>query len=158
MRNSLTLIPDSDPILHTKADPVTDIAAVKAVVDEMFCLMGSVGGIGLAAPQVGISKRFFIMNVNGVKVVAINPVILEETKERMLMIEGCLSYPGQKRTIERSSEIKVEYTDLEGRTKKTRFKGLKARCFLHEYDHIEGIVFLDRETNEGSENGTGRFP
>lgn len=142
---TLTLIPDEDPRLHTKTKifnfrlhPQLDEA-----FDEMFDLMRKHNGIGLAAPQVGLEFRFFIMNLDDKEYVCINPYITKRSKETELRDEGCLSYPGDKVFVERAKEIRVLYTDRRGMPKQKKFTGLAARCFQHELDHLNGITFRD---------------
>ena len=142
---SLELIPDDDERLHTKTGPfnVRIYPNMKDTVDEMFALMRAHDGIGLAAPQVGMSFRFFIMDIDGTEYVCINPRVAKKSKETEVMDEGCLSYPGQKVLVERAKEITVSYQNLQGMPKRKKLKGLAARCFLHELDHLNGVVMSD---------------
>ena len=148
---TLKLIPDSDPVLHTKCEvfnPRFPDFPLQNVLDEMFVLMKEKNGMGLAAPQVGINKRFFIMEFDGQKIVCINPVIIRADKETKFLEEGCLSYPGTHVRVERSTKIRVSFLDRNGIKKTTTLHGIKARCFQHELDHLNGIVFLDRGEKE----------
>lgn len=106
-------------------------------------------GIGLAANQVNLNKRVFVMgseNIAGFpKPFAIfNPTILESSKEMVLDQEGCLSYPGLFLMVKRPSWIVAEYQDSQGNAKEIKIDGYLAKCFQHEYDHLEGICFVDR--------------
>lgn len=143
---SLELIPDSDPRLHTKTEVFNphEWDEMHATVEAMFKLMFEHDGMGLAAPQVGINRRVFIMWYNEKMYVCINPRIEKANKGTEVDTEGCLSYPGQKYAVEREAEIHVSYQDLRGRRIKKKMKGLLARCFQHELDHLNGIVMLDR--------------
>jgi len=141
----LKLIPDSDPVLHQKADPVQDVnEEVEPVLMEMISIMVRAGGVGLAAPQVGIKKRFFIIAYGGLTNVYINPEIIKTEPKTISMPEGCLSYPGQKREIIRPERIRVSYTTITGEQKSHYLNGMMARIFQHELDHLDGIVFLER--------------
>jgi peptide deformylase len=116
--------------------------------DKMFQLMYEAGGVGLAAPQVGISKRFFIMDVpeqdsERVKAIIINPQIAYCEGEQV-GDEGCLSFPGIYQTVSRQMRVIVKGQDLKGNEIELDVKGLAARCVLHETDHCDGIVFIDR--------------
>ncbi len=141
----LELIPDEDPRLHQK----TEVFNVKLypnldqIFNEMFAFMREHDGIGLAANQVGMKFRFFIMEVDGKEYVCINPRIIKRSKETEVKDEGCLSYPGQKVLVERAKEVRVSYQDRRGNSKTKKFTGLAARCFQHELDHLNGVVMGD---------------
>lgn len=105
-------------------------------------------GIGLAANQVGIAKRVFVIgskNVSGFPepFAVFNPHILRVSDEQELMKEGCLSYPDLWLSIKRPAVIEVEYQDSKGNTHEAAMSGLIARCFLHELDHLNGVCFVD---------------
>ena len=114
----------------------------------MFATMHDAGGVGLAAPQVGVSQRLFVMDVPegddtpAVRAAFINPEIKhvegEQTDE-----EGCLSFPGVFQTVRREMRVIASAIDHEGKEFEVDVKGLAARCILHETDHLDGIVFLD---------------
>lgn len=142
---TLELISDDDPRLHTKAEVVNirKYPQFDETVEAMFDLMHEHDGIGLAAPQVGIKSRFFIMELDGKEYVCVNPRVLKKGKETEVRDEGCLSYPGQKVLVERAKEIQVSYMDRNGFAKKKKLRGLAARCFLHELDHLDGVVMSD---------------
>lgn len=143
----MELIPDDDPRLHTKCDYINLNKLdwdLHSTVSEMFEVMKAKRGVGLAAPQVGITKRFFIMSYDDKDWVCINPKILFSSKDEISLGEGCLSYPSTYMTIYRPREVKVEFRTLENRKVTKRLDGILARIFQHEYDHINGIVFHDR--------------
>jgi len=141
----LKLIPDTDPVLHEKAEPVQNVnEEVEPVLMEMIAIMVRAGGVGLAAPQVGIKKRFFIIAYGGLTNVYINPEIVKSEPKTVNMVEGCLSYPGQNREIVRHERIRVAYTTITGEHKSHYVNGMMARIFQHELDHLDGIVFLER--------------
>lgn len=142
---TLELISDEDPRLHTKAEMFNPRKwdELDATVEAMFKIMKDHDGMGLAAPQVGIMKRLFIMHVGFRKYVCINPKITRYGKETRLKDEGCLSYPEQMVMVERALEIRVTYQDARGNNVKGKYSGLLARCFQHELDHLNGIVMSD---------------
>lgn len=142
---NLELIPDEDPRLHTKAAVFNphEWDDLHPTVDAMFKLMREHNGIGLAAPQVGIPKRLFIMSLDNKEYVCINPTVLKRGKKLVVRDEGCLSYPGQKVLVERPTEVRVSFQNLRGQRVTKKLVGLTARCFLHELDHLDGIVMSD---------------
>ena len=106
-------------------------------------------GIGLAANQIGITKRVFVMGSNNIEgfpepFAVFNPVIKEASKELILDHEGCLSYPDLFLTVKRPEWIVAEYQDSQGAIKEIRIDGYLSKCFQHEYDHLNGICFVDR--------------
>ncbi len=144
---TLKIIPDTDPILHTKCEvinPRSPDIPLSDIINEMFSLMVEFNGMGLAAPQVGIKRRFFIMGYGVTNFICINPSIIKASKETEFMEEGCLSYPGVKYMVERSKKVKVRYLTLTGRSVTTTLTGIWARCFLHELDHLNGKTFDER--------------
>ncbi len=133
------------PILREKALPVNNIDGdVRELVDNMIETMYAEGGVGLAAPQVGVSKRIIVIDTEekGV-IVLINPVIIKregETKEE----EGCLSVPGIYSPVRRSSSITVEAIDLDEKKVRITQEGFLAIALQHEIDHLDGYLFIDR--------------
>jgi peptide deformylase len=110
---------------------------------EMFETMEANKGLGLAAPQVGESLYFFIIDIEGHKFVFINPeIIKKEGKETFE--EGCLSFPRLFINIKRAKKIELKFQNTEGQEKTIKANGLLARVILHELDHLEGILFIDR--------------
>ncbi|MEP6924650.1 MAG: peptide deformylase [Pyrinomonadaceae bacterium] len=140
-----------EPVLHTVGKPVTEFdASLKKLVEDMFETMYDAGGVGLAAPQVGISERVFVMDcsareASSPKVALINPEIFAVEGEQ-LGEEGCLSFPGIFQKIKRNQRAIVRGQDIEGNDIEIDGVDLIARCILHETDHCDGIVFLDRMT------------
>ena len=143
----LELIPDDDPRLHSKAEILNlhQWPELNETIDAMFKLMHSHDGMGLAAPQVGVMKRLFIMwNSNSsTHYVCINPRVIKLGKKTAVKNEGCLSYPDQKVLVERPIEIRVTYQNLRGTKVTKKLVGIMARCFLHELDHLNGVVMSD---------------
>lgn len=148
-----------DPILRKKADPVEEINDdILKLVEEMIETMDACGGIGLAAPQIHHSIRLFVIRTPieieadrfepGEVEVFINPILFDPSEDSWQAPEGCLSIPTIRSSVERPKEITVEYTSLEGDRIKKRFSNWAARVIMHEFDHIEGILFIDRLDKE----------
>ena len=147
----LKIVTWPNPILETPADPVTNFNGdLKQLVDRMFETMYSAPGVGLAAVQVGVPKRLFVMDCSGGKdpaqrVVMINPEVVNmEGKQNGE--EGCLSFPGIYFGVERNLRAIVRAHDVSGNEFELDGTELAARCMLHETDHCDGIVFLDKMT------------
>ncbi len=147
----LKIVTWPNPILEIPADPVTEFNGdLKQLVDSMFETMYSAPGVGLAAVQVGAPKRLFVMDCSGGKdpaqrVVMINPEVVNmEGKQNGE--EGCLSFPGIYFGVERNLRAIVRAHDVNGKEFELDGTELTARCMLHETDHCDGIVFLDKMT------------
>lgn len=142
-----------EPVLLTVGKPVDEEdfgVEFEQTVADMFETMRDAGGVGLAAPQVGLSKRFFVMNVpdeegNSNPLTFVNPEILRVEGEQ-IGDEGCLSFPGLFQTVKRDMRVIVRAQDVKGSGIELDLTDLAARCVLHETDHCDGIVFLDRMT------------
>ncbi len=135
-----------DPVLRQRADEVTDIdARLVRLVDDMFITMYDAPGVGLAAPQVGVQKRFFIYDLDhgDGQQVLINPVV-EESDGEWEFTEGCLSIPGLHFDIVRPRRIHVTGVDLEGREVSLEADDYLARVIQHELDHLDGVLMLER--------------
>lgn len=147
IKQPLQLVDHTDPVLHQPCErfsfvnPQFDIVEFsQALVDKMRAS----GGMGLAANQVGKPYRIFAMESEPTYVV-INPKIIAVSDETVTLEEGCLSYPGLIIKVKRPLWIKVRFNYPNGAAATHRFEGMTARCFLHEFDHIEtGTTFLDR--------------
>jgi len=138
-----------DPVLQRRAAPV-DLAmeGLAEFVEEMKAAMKSANGVGLAAPQVGRSLRLFIASESGEvadAVAFINPE-LRTFGERVPFEEGCLSLPGVNGDVERPESVAVSWTDVHGKRHEEEFSKLMARIVQHEFDHLEGILFITRLT------------
>jgi peptide deformylase len=137
-----------DPILSKRGDPVTAFdAKLKALVEEMFESMYAAQGIGLAAPQIGISQRLTVIDISFKKnpeerIVLINPEIIER-EGKQFEEEGCLSLPEIREKVRRAARVKVRAQDTEGKWFETEGEELLARAFQHEIDHLDGILFID---------------
>lgn len=126
----------------------TDNGAVQLELD-MIEFMEKNRGIGLAANQVGLAKRVFVIGSNHIEgfpkpFAVFNPKIVEESEETILDKEGCLSYPGLWLNIKRPAVVKVEFQDSMGNFHEAALSGLIARCFQHELEHLDGICFVDK--------------
>jgi peptide deformylase len=147
----LKIVHYPEPVLLTPGKPVDAgefDRELDDVIDNMFETMYAAGGVGLAAPQVGISKRFFVMDVPGEddarqKAAFVNPEVIHIEGEQ-IGEEGCLSFPGLFQVVKREMRVVVRAEDRKGEKFEMDLKDLAARCVLHETDHCDGIVFLDR--------------
>lgn len=143
--HNLKLLKETDPALKT-TNTVWDWEQDGEVADlahAMLKFMFENNGIGLAAPQVGTNKRIFVMGNKTQSYVCVNPEILSTTGSGK-DIEGCLSFPGLWLHVTRPENIDVRYQDILGRWQEKSLTGLQARVFLHEYDHLEGVCFVDK--------------
>jgi peptide deformylase len=132
-----------DPVLRVKAKDVEDFKGIGTLVKEMAGIMYESNGIGLAAPQVGVSKRILIIDVGDGLREFINPRITQRAAKKTKMEEGCLSVPGVGVTVWRPERIKLKAFDADGEPFTEEYKGLAARAVQHECDHLDGKVILD---------------
>lgn len=141
----IRIYPDNS--LRKKALAVTKLTDEdKKLIKDMIDTMYVSDGVGLAAPQVGVSKRIFIANHTGERgkeLIAINPRILERTGKATLT-EGCLSLPGISAEVKRYKKIVLRFEDLDGNERMITAENLLARIIQHEIDHLDGILFIDR--------------
>ena len=137
-----------DPILREECAEVEEIDdELRRLAQDMFDTMYDAEGVGLAAPQVGITKRLIVVDPReeGVTPRAlVNPRVVEAGDETDRAEEGCLSIPGLREVVERQATVVVEAEDLDGETVRIDADGLHARVLLHEIDHLNGVLFLDR--------------
>lgn len=141
-----------DPVLKKKAEEIEqgELDVVK-LAEDMFETMYNASGVGLAAPQIGISKRIFVVDGTGIdepelegfKKIFINPIIRDEDGVPWSYEEGCLSIPNIREDILRNPKITITYFDENWEEHTENYEGLKARILQHEYDHLEGILFTD---------------
>jgi len=135
--------------LKTKARPVKteDMDRVRSLVPRMFASMYKAPGIGLAAPQVDVGLRLFVVdlmpNEKRSPIVLVNPEILRVSEEWATREEGCLSLPNQYADVSRPAMVRVSYSDLDGKRREIDADGLMATCLQHELDHLDGILFVD---------------
>ena len=146
---AIQLIHYPDPVLRRRASPVQAIDdTVRNRIQEMFTILYTERGVGLAAPQVGWSVRLFIANVTGEpdpaqERVYINPRILESEGE-VREEEGCLSIPDVRASVTRSRHVRIRAQNLQGEVVEEDLLDLPARVFQHEIDHLDGILFISR--------------
>lgn len=158
----LPIVAYGDPVLKKKAKPIDkDYPKLEELISNMWDTMYNAYGVGLAAPQVGVPIRLFVIDaapfaedddlsasekeyLKGFKKVFINAQIIEETGDEWAFSEGCLSIPDVREDIFRKPEVTIEYQDENFETKKETFTGLAARVVQHEYDHTEGILFTEK--------------
>ena len=140
--------------LRTPANRIVKVDdSIRKLAKDMLITMYSAKGIGLAAPQVGVQKRILIVDLNFQEPesppnVFINPEIISSSASVDTYEEGCLSIPGVYLNVVRPSSIKLSYRDEMGRPKKMNAEGLMARCIQHEIDHLNGVLFVDKVTDQ----------
>ena len=139
---------EGDEILRKKCREVTEVTdRIRMTMEDMLETMRSEYGVGIAAPQVGIMRRMFIAEPEPGRVYyMINPVILEQSGADP-GDEGCLSVPGKIGTVTRPDYIKIEALDLSGDKQTYEFHDFDARVMCHEYDHMDGILYIDKAVN-----------
>jgi peptide deformylase len=161
----LPIIAFGDPVLKKKAVDITkDYPGLKDLIANMFDTMANALGVGLAAPQVGVSIRLFIVDgapyvtkdddeedeeededdLKNFRKIFINAQILEEDGEKWKFNEGCLSIPTIREDVERKPDLRIRYMDENFVQHEETYTGIRARIIQHEYDHIDGILFTDR--------------
>jgi peptide deformylase len=146
-----------DPVLRRKARAITKFDKdLGILIDDMVETMREAPGVGLAAPQIGLSERFIVIeyyereedeeNEEAPKKVwaVINPEIVKTSEEKLMGVEGCLSIPGLLGEVERHAEVQVKGLNRHGKPMKIKAKGWLARIFQHEIDHLNGVLFPDR--------------
>lgn len=145
--NKLKILTVPNKILLSKSENVTDFERAKRIVSGMFTVLYDSGGVGLAAPQVGILERIIVINppnMNGVfPTIFINPEIVYKSTEKIISNEGCLSIPGYNDNVSRYREIKINYNDLNGNLCEYDASGIISIILQHEIDHLNGILFID---------------
>ncbi|MFV8224609.1 peptide deformylase [Christiangramia aquimixticola] len=158
----LPIVAYGDPVLKKKAKDIDkDYPKLEELINNMWDTMYNAYGVGLAAPQVGLPIRMFMIDpapfaedeeldeaeqekLKDLRKVFINPQIIEEEGEEWAFSEGCLSIPDVREDVFRKPEITIEYFDEEFNKHTEKYSGLAARVIQHEYDHIEGILFTDK--------------
>ena len=138
-----------DPVLRRPAEEVTEFdEELQELVTDLYETMYEAEGIGLAAPQVGVSRRVCVVDVReeGAQghLAIVNPHIVEASRKRSRKTEGCLSIPGVEEAVERPAEVTVEGRDVRGEPLALSARGIFARALQHEIDHLDGVLFLDR--------------
>ena len=139
-----TIIKEGNETLRKHSRPVTSFDKKLAILlDDMKETLIKADGVGLAAPQVGILRRIFIVDTGDKIIEFVNPEILETSGEQD-GAEGCLSVPGVRGMVKRPMNVKVRAQDRNGKTFKVELSELSARCVCHENDHLDGILFIDK--------------
>lgn len=134
-----------DPVLRKKSRTVEKFdSKLSDLIDDMIATMNHAEGVGLAAVQVGILKRVVIVDVGEGPIELVNPEIIEESKEKQITPEGCLSLPGQSGNTVRPMSVKVKAQDRNGKWYIHKGTGLKAKAFCHEIDHLDGVLYIDK--------------
>src|SRR5512138_2288022 len=155
-----TIVTLPDPVLRKKARPVSAFGKdLQALIDDMVETMRQAPGVGLAAPQVGVSERLIVVEyaeppeegeeekeVKPKLYVVANPEIVKTSSEKVLGVEGCLSIPGLVGEVERYEKVQVKGLNRRGQPVKIKAEGWLARIFQHEIDHVNGVVFPDLAT------------
>ncbi|KAF3444641.1 hypothetical protein FNV43_RR14334 [Rhamnella rubrinervis] len=150
----LRIVEYPDPILRAKNKRIESFDDnLKKLVGEMFDVMYKTDGIGLSAPQVGINVQLMVFNPvgergEGEEIVLVNPRVNKYSKKMVLFNEGCLSFPGIYADVRRPETVKIDARDINGTRFTVNLSGLPARVFQHEFDHLQGILFFDRMTDE----------
>ena len=154
----LIVLSEPNPILHQKALPVETIDdPLRSFIDDMFSTMEKEDGIGLAANQVGVLKRIFVIDVphdeeeeddqekiHSTRLALINPEIIWHSDSKIASREGCLSVPEIYEKVSRFEKVRVRYLDTFGKHQEIEAEGLLSFCLQHELDHINGVLFVDR--------------
>ena len=139
-----------DPVLREEAVEVTDFdRALNTLVRDLYQSMYHAEGVGLAAPQIGISKRVVVIDLRkddepDVRLALINPRVVWHSDEKDKSAEGCLSIPGLEEVVQRPSDVHVEGMDPDGQPVRVEAQDLFARALQHEIDHLDGVLFIDR--------------
>jgi len=140
-------------VLYKRAKPAEFLYPEqnRLLAQDLHRFMINEYGIGLAAPQIGVSRRVFVMAIQGWQRACFNPVIMMTSVKSTDFDEGCLSFPGEHCIIKRPEWVDVRYQDHRGHWHAERFSGLLARCFQHELDHLDGITMWERHKEQHAE-------
>jgi peptide deformylase len=157
-----------DPVLREVAAPVEAFdEGLRDLARDMLATMYEAPGRGLAAPQVGLAVRLFVMDVewregDPAPMVFVNPEVLGTSEEQVTREEGCLSIPGRVSRVTRPAEVALRWQDLDGAWQEDTFDGFAATCVQHELDHLDGVLCIDREASgdevAGDEMAGGEEP
>lgn len=153
----LKIVKYPDELLHKKSEEVKKFDKnLRKLIKNMFETMYENDGIGLAGVQVGVLKRILVIHIDTddiqFKSEVINPKIISFSKDQSIMCEGCLSVVGEMYDVLRPNEVIVEFQKVDGKTYRVEAKGLLAKCFQHEIDHLNGITIVDRGTVNNKKN------
>lgn len=151
-----------DPVLREECEPVEVFDDdLRKFAEKMFSMMKAAKGLGLAAPQVGDTRRMFVIDLSGQDfdsepMVFVNPEI-ESSQGDVVAEEGCLSFPGLFFEVSRAENITVKFQDMDGETHRVEATGLAARAIQHEYDHLSGVLFIDHLSSTERDLLAGRL-
>ena len=141
------IVKRGDETLRKKCFEVTEFnEKLHTLLDDMKDTLILSEGVGLAAPQVGVLRRVFIVSYDNYYFECVNPKMLE-VKGKCVDKEGCLSITGVSGDVERPTKIKISFQDRNGKSQTLKVSGFLARIFCHEYDHLDGILFVDKAKN-----------
>jgi len=144
-----TILTEPNKLLRQISQPVERVGdAERELMNDMLETMYAANGIGLAAIQIGVTKRIIVMDLSKeenkkLPMYFVNPLIIKKNEEKTIYEEGCLSVPNQFAEIQRSSKCEIEYLNFNGDKQNLEAEGLLATCIQHEMDHLEGILFID---------------
>jgi peptide deformylase len=139
----LKIYTDGDPILRKKAIKIEKITKrLRKMAKDMLDTMYEARGVGLAAPQIGVSESMVVIDVGEGPMILINPIIIAKEGE-LKEVEGCLSVPGRSEYICRAAKVRVKFTDINGKQHIIVAEEMLARAMQHEIDHLDGILFID---------------
>jgi len=146
----LDIVTIGDEVLRSKAQQITEFGSeLKILIDAMYESLQHDNGVGLAAPQIGVPQRLFIVDIpDGERREFINPEILETSQELVTYEEGCLSIPGVYADVDRPQRVRVQARDMTGKPFTFDVSGFFARVIQHEYDHLNGVLFIDRISDQ----------
>ncbi|GAB6181073.1 peptide deformylase [Desulfotomaculum defluvii] len=137
-----------DEVLREVAKPVKEVTPnIIKLIDNMADTMYAAKGVGLAAPQIGVSKKVIVVDIGEGLVELVNPVIIEASGRSVVDTEGCLSVPNMVGEVARADILVVKGLNRKGEEVVYRAKGFLARAFQHEIDHLEGVIFVDKANN-----------
>jgi peptide deformylase len=145
----LDIVYYGDPRLERVSEPITEVTPeIRKLARDMFETMYYTGGVGLSAPQIGVNQRLLVIDVTGgnepdKQITLVNPAVVETSGEQKGQ-EGCLSFPGYFAPVTRPNYVKVKGVSLEGKEIVVEGSELLARAFLHEIDHLDGVLFIQR--------------
>jgi peptide deformylase len=151
-KDNLTIKTYGDEVLRAKAEDITTFGEpLRELAEKMYEIMIKLKGIGIAAPQVGVSKKLFIVDLDHnweTALIVANPEITYRSSDTSILEEGCLSVPKVWADVERPNSIILKGFNIEGDPIEVDATGMFARAIQHEYDHIEGILFVDKVVDE----------
>ncbi len=156
----LDIVKIGDEILREKTEKIEVFDdALRLLVDAMFETLDEAEGVGLAAPQVGVSKSIFVISIpdENIRKVFINPVITGTSEREEYHDEGCLSIPGQFWSVKRFSSVSVQAQDENGRPFTVKAEGLYSRAIQHEFDHLQGRLYVDRLSDKDKATVLARY-